>query len=320
MYVLSEDEVSKFLDPAAAFDSMERVFRAIASQETLIFPLLREKLRSTGPIVGVKAACNYRSAELGLKVGGYWSDNTACGLDRHQSTVLLIDFHTGRPLAIVAGNNLTALRTAAAAAVSVQYLARADAEVIAVLGTGRQAAFQLRAIREIRPLRAVRAWSRDPSHVAGFGDVVRAMELDFLPASSPVEAARGADIVVTVTPSTTPLLYAQDVLPGTHICAMGSDTVGKQELGVDLLEKSLIFVDDPVQARLVGECQHLVSSEAPAKLRTLGEVLLDKARGRVGRDDITVFDGTGVALQDLTAAHVVLSRALAAGEVRSVPI
>jgi alanine dehydrogenase len=322
MHVLSEDEVNNFLDRATALEAMERVFRAMASQDTLTFPLLRDTLKGAEAIVGVKAGCNYQTAELGLKAGGYWKGNAARGLDRHQSTVLLIDFHTGRPVAVVAGNNLTALRTAAASAVSVRYLARPDSAVIALLGTGRQAGFQLRAIHEVRPLRAVRAWSPDQSHVAAFAETVRALGLDFLPAASPGEAVREADIVVTVTPSTVPLLHEQDILAGTHICAMGSDTAGKQELGVDLLEKSRLFVDDVAQARSVGEAQHLVASNSVAggRLRTLGEVLVGTAPGRVSRDDITVFDGTGVALQDLAAAHAALSRALAAGSARRIAI
>lgn len=312
MFVISDALVAKYLSPAQAIDAIERAFRAAEDGETDSFPVVRTQMRGGRSVVGVKSGCNYLAGQLGLKIGGFWFDNPERGMDRHQSTVLLVDPETGRPRAVVAGNTLTALRTAAASAVSVRHLARPDANTLAVIGTGRQALAQIAAIATERSLTLVRAWSPTSAHVADLGRAVKNMGLDFVGGETPADAVRNADIVVTVTPARDALIFAADLKPGVHVCAMGSDTVGKRELGADVLSNARIFVDDVTQASNLGECQHL-SSERLAEVTSLGAVVLGRATGRASPSDITVFDGTGMALQDLAAAHAVLDAAITDG-------
>jgi len=314
MILITEDEVAALADYPSLIRAMEEVFVACAEGQVDNYPFVRAPLRGGEALFGVKSGCNYLSGDLGLKCGGYWNGNAGRGIDRHQSTVLMIDIETGRPRALVAGNNLTALRTAAAAAAAAGKLARPDARRVAMLGAGRQALFQLEALRCVRPIEAVTGWSRDPDRAAAFGRAVERLGLAFTAAASPGAAARGADIVVTVTPSTQPLLALADVAPGTHVNAMGSDTQGKRELAADLMAAARVWADDPRQASAIGECQHLPD---PGGVRALGEALAG-GEGRLGDDEITVFDGTGLALQDLAAASQIIAAAGRRGGVTTV--
>ena len=315
MILVSERQVEELADYPSLIDAMDQVFIACAQKQVDNYPFVRSHLRGAQDLFGVKSGCNYATGDLGLKVGGYWSGNAGKGLDRHQSTVLLIDIETGQPRALVAGNNLTALRTAAAAAAAARRLARPDASRVAILGTGRQALFQLKALREVRPIRSVAAWSRSPDPIAEFGRQVRALGLEFTAASTPSAAVREADIIVTVTPATEPLLHLADVQAGAHVNAMGSDTQGKRELSGDLMAGARVWTDDLLQASAIGECQHLPSL---AGVREFGELLVEGAQ----RDDsgITIFDGTGLALQDLAAANLIISAAASRGGAQTIAV
>lgn len=315
MIVVSERQVEELADYPSLITAMEQVFIAAAHQAVDNYPFVRSLLRGGQDLFGIKSGANYESGDLGLKCGGYWNRNSSKGLDRHQSTVILVDMETGCPRALVAGNNLTALRTAAAAAAAARRLARIDAGHVAILGTGRQAVFQLQALQNVRPLRSVIAWSPIPDEVVRFGDRVRALGLKFTAAPTASSAAEEADIIVTVTPSTEPLIRLADVRPGTHINAMGADTPGKCELGVDLMTTARVWTDDLAQASLIGECQHLPDRSGVSEL---GDLLIHGAVRHP--DDITIFDGTGLALQDFAAASLIIAAATKNGSAQSISL
>jgi alanine dehydrogenase len=308
--VITEQQVGAFSDYSSLIAAMESVFIASARGAVDNYPFVRSYLRDTQNLFGVKSGCNYMTGDLGLKCGGYWQDNARRNLDAHQSTVLLLDAQTGQPRALVAGNMLTALRTAAAAALAARCLARPDARHVGILGTGRQAIFQIKALREVRPIRSVTAWGRSKERAKAFGDQVRELGLSYTSAETPHEAVRDADIVVTVTPSKEALIDIGDVARGVHINAMGSDTQGKRELSSELLGAGRIWADDIKQATLIGECQHLSST---INVGAIGELLVHRNSFVRSRDDITVFDGTGIALQDLAAASYIVSAVVERG-------
>jgi alanine dehydrogenase len=313
--IVTDREVEDLADYPALISKMDEVFVASAQDQVDNYPFVRTFLRGTENIFGIKSGCNYLTGDLGLKCGGYWQGNIDKQLDRHQSTVLLLDIETGQPRALVAGNSLTALRTAAAAAAAARRLARPDAHRVAILGTGRQALYQLKALREVRPIRSVCAWSRSGGRLDAFGEQVRRLGLDFAPAPSPSAAALDADIIVTVTPSREPLLHAADVAPGAHINAMGSDTLGKRELSTGLLQAGTIWTDSLEQAGMIGECQHLPTLD---EVSHLGALILEPHPPARRDGDITIYDGTGLALQDLAAANLIMSAALKRGSVRTI--
>lgn len=314
--VITDEQVAQLTDYPTLIGAMEEVFLACAQGEIDNFQFVRTQLRGAQRLFSIKSGCNYQTGDLGLKCGGYWEHNHSRGLDRHQSTVLLVDSETGQPRALVAGNSLTALRTAAAAAAAARCLARKDSTHVGLLGAGRQALFQLKALCEVRPIRSVSVWSRSWERVQVLGEQVRGLGLSFVAARAPGEATRDADIIVTVTPSTKPLIELADVPPGAHINAMGSDTRGKRELSTDLLEAGQIWADDVQQAGLIGECQYLPSLDS---VSCVGELLQQEVFNRP-KGGITIFDGTGIALQDLAAASLVLSKATRRGCAQTISI
>jgi ornithine cyclodeaminase len=223
---------------------------------------------------------------------------------------VLLDVVTGFPLALVNANYLNGFRTAAADAAAVAALSRPDAAILGVLGAGHQAAFDIRAIARVRALRLIKIWNRTPHRAhelrAELGDLAIEIRLE-----DRLSTVAGSDILVTVTGSTEPLIFDAEVSPGTHISAMGADRTGKQELDVSLVMRSRLFADDVRQSTSVGEFQH-VARAAPAELTSiapLGAVLSGDLQGRVNPDEITIFDSSGIALQDLLIAQAVLRAA-----------
>jgi ornithine cyclodeaminase len=183
--------------------------------------------------------------------------------------------------------------------------------VLSLIGAGVQAAYQVRATLAVRPLETVVAWDPLPANLAALGRVVGELGLAFRVAASAEEAVRTADILTTVTPSTEAIVRREWVRPGTHINAMGADTVGKQELAPELVAAARVVVDAVEQAVTIGECQHayargLLQREA---LTPLGGIASGRCAGRQSPDELTLFDGTGIALQDLAPALDAVQRA-----------
>ncbi len=310
MIIIPEQEVVRLVGRKDAFDAVENVFASMASREACNFPVIREALGHADALYGFKSGFDRKSLALGLKSGGYWPGNAANGLTNHQSTVFLFDADTGRVKAIVGGNYLTAMRTAAASAVSIAYLARKDARVLGIIGAGHQSAFQLRAAAEQRDFEKIVGWNRNPAHLdrlaaaAGeMGLAFEAVDLETLGALS--------DVIITITSSFAPILKATQLRPGTHLACMGTDTKGKQEVDTALVARAHVFTDELAQAVSIGECQHAVAAGELVEedITELGAVINGTAEGRRSEDDITLFDGTGVGLQDLAVASRVLEKA-----------
>ena len=239
----------------------------------------------------------------GVKVGSYFLTNDAVGLPRHGSMILLFDQTIGRIGAIVESGRLNAYRTAAADAVAADALARSDSRVLTVFGTGNQAAFEVEALARIRPLERILVVGRTPEKAA---DLVGRLTAQGLPATATADAetaCRSADIVVTATSAQAPLFQADWIRPGTHLASMGSDGRGKQELPTGLYDRARLFCDLPDQSREVGEFQH---APAGTPLTAIGAVLSGAAPGRRDDSDITVFDSSGISLQDLFIAAAVI--------------
>lgn len=314
MIIVPEAAVEALITPEAAFDAVERVFAAMAADRARNFPVVREAIGHADALYGFKSGFDRDALVLGVKAGGYWPGNAARGLTNHQSTVLLFDPDSGQPKALVAGNHLTALRTAAASAVSVRHLAPADAGVLGIIGAGHQAAFQLRAALRQRDFRRVVAWNRSAERLAGLAEVAQEAGLPFEPVALDRLGAE-ADVIVSITSSFAPLLLDDHVRGPTHIAAMGTDTRGKQELDPALVARAACFTDEPEQAASLGECQHAVTAGLlePSAIVRIGDVINGERAGRTPESELTLFDGTGVGLQDLAVAQVALERALDRG-------
>lgn len=312
--VVGEDICEQVISRADAFAAVEQVFAAMARGDAYNFPVVREAIGHADALYGFKSGFDRAGLVLGLKAGGYWPGNGARGLTNHQSTVCLFDPDTGRLSALVGGNYLTALRTAASSSVSIAHLARKDAKVLGMVGAGHQSTFQLRAAAEQRDFDKVVAWNPHPEMLPRLQAVADELGLDF-EGVSPEELGAQADVIITITSAFEPLLMADWIRPGTHIACMGTDTKGKQEVEAALVARATVFTDEVAQAISIGECQHAVAAgliEEDA-ITQIGAVINGDHPGRRSDDEVTLFDGTGVGLQDLAVAASVVDRAVERG-------
>jgi ornithine cyclodeaminase len=312
MFIVPEREIAGLVTPEAAFDAVEAVFGAMASGAAYNFPVVREAIGHEDALYGFKGGFDRSGGALGLKAGGYWPHNLAKrGIINHQSTVFLFDPDTGRIAAMVGGNLLTALRTAAASSVSIKHLARADAKVLGMVGAGHQAQFQLRAAARQRAFEKVVAWNYHPDMLPKLAETAAGIGLPF-EAVSLEELGTQADVIITITSAFAPSLMDAHVRPGTHLACMGTDTKGKQEVEAALLARVTVFCDEIAQSVTIGEAQHAVAAGliAEAAITPIGAVVNGTHPGRTSVEEITLFDGTGVGLQDLAvaAAAVELAR------------
>lgn len=316
MLIISEELARQLVSVEDAIGAVEQTFAAMARGEARNYPVVREVVGHRDAVFGVKTGADVSAPFLGLKAGGYWPHNMARGLTNHQSATLLFDPETGRAAALVSANYLTGIRTGAASAIASKHLSRTDASSLGIIGTGAQSVYQLRATLAVRPISRVLAWDLSEASLAAFGEIVAELGLDYAPQAERQAVASGADILITVTPSRQALVEKSWVRPGTHINAMGADTKGKQELDPALVAAAVIFVDEAAQAFTIGECQHAYAAGliGDSDVRaSLGAVVAGMGEGRQNADEITLFDGTGVSLQDLVVADLAVKRATKQG-------
>lgn len=234
------------------------------------------------------------------------------------SILIYTEPETGFPLAIVDGSYHTVMRTGAAAAVSAKWLARKDSRRLAIVGAGHMAEGALATCNEVFRWDEVRVWSRSQATLDGFvqEQQPKYSSFEISPSTDLEEVVRGADVVVTVTPAREPIVKAEWISPGTHIAAVGADKKGDQELEGTLLTRARIFVDDIRQCRTDGEINVPLSEGLISEDRIageIGEVITGKKPGRTSDDEITIFDSTGIALQDSATVPLEYKRAMEKG-------
>src|SRR5699024_11128866 len=179
MWIVTEEEATRLLELSDACTAIEATFAAMARGEARNFPVVREALGYADALYGFKSGFDASNHALGLKAGGYWPGNADQGLTNHQSSVFLFDPDTGQPSAMVAGNYLTAIRTAAACAIAIHHLARANARTLGIIGAGHQSQFQLRAAAEQRDFNRVLAWNISPHGLDRLAQIAAEIGLDF---------------------------------------------------------------------------------------------------------------------------------------------
>jgi len=269
---------------------------------------------SNGDSVLAVMPCHVEGLGYGVKVIMQKPDNKLRNLATHIGTVSVYSPETGELAAILDGSAVTAIRTAAVSAVATQTLARADAGDLAILGSGQQARTHLEAMAAVRPLRRVRVWSRTANNATAFSTwAASAQGLNVEITATPREALEGADIICTVTASTSALIQPEDLVPGAHVNAIGASIRGMKELASGAVARCSVFVDsihsalsessdirDPIDEGLMNEKD--IKAE-------LGDVLSERASGRSGPDEITLFKSLGLAVEDVTAGFFIVNNA-----------
>lgn len=240
----------------------------------------------------------------GVKIVNVHPKNPEKGLPTVMALTIILDIATGKPVAVINATRLTDMRTGAAGAIACKYLSPKTDIVLGVIGTGRQAEAQVAAISRVAKIQQIKVWGRNPGHIRKFAD--RFME--FPCHSVSVEHACDCDVLVTTTPSTTPIIRSEWIHEGTHINAIGADAPGKEELDPVLLRRAQVFVDDFAQAVHSGEVNVPIAKGLYRESEiagTLGEVVIGKKK-RTNPQSITIFDSTGLAIQDLAIAKIAM--------------
>lgn len=305
MIYISEEESAALVTHDLAFAAARAALVAAASKQSGVFPAVLGRTREASNTFSIKSG--WSDDLTGVKIGSFWSGNPARGLPRHNSTIVLLDQGTGQLGAVIEAGKVNAYRTAAADAVAADLLARTQANVLAIFGAGNQAGFEVMALARIRPIETVLVVARPSPRRDAFVDQIGETGLE-VRAVSAEEAVRAADIVVTATPSCEPLFRADWVGPGTHLVSMGSDAPGKHELPSELLSRASLFCDLPSQSLQIGDFQHAREEIEAGTLTVtpIGEVIEKRAPGRRFDDEITVFDSSGISLQDLYMADALI--------------
>ncbi|MFA4848661.1 MAG: ornithine cyclodeaminase family protein [Methanoregula sp.] len=240
----------------------------------------------------------------GVKVVNVHPGNPSRGLPTVMALTVILDIATGVPVAILNATKLTDMRTGAAGAVAAKYLSPKKEVVLGLIGTGRQAEAQYQAISHELDIREIKCWSRNSLNAEKFARAITVHDVR----SVSVEKACDCDLLVTTTPSRAPIVRSEWVQEGTHINAIGADAPGKQELDPLLLKRGIVFVDDMAQAVHSGEINVPISQGifSPQEIAgTLGEVVIGMKQ-RKSQDQITIFDSTGLAIQDLAIAAIAM--------------
>ena len=308
LLLLGRDQIDALLAPDDVLAAVREAFVLHSQGEGRVFPLVREKL-ATGGMFGIKSGDVSAQSLLGFKAAGFWPGNRALGGEPHQATIMLIDPATGRPTCLIDGNAITTERTGAAGGLGLQELARPDSRTVCVFGAGVQARVQLRfALKVLPALREVRYLTANGQPNASFEAAFKS-QLTVSHCTDGNAAVAASEVVITATTGGGPLFDLEAVRPGTHLNCVGTDTKGKRELPAGLLARARVWVDDKAQSLQIGELQW-----APGTPCTeIGDVISGKAVVRRAATDITVFDMTGIALQDLTVARMLQTRATASG-------
>jgi alanine dehydrogenase len=314
--LLKKEEVRGLISMKEVIGTVEEAYKAFNSGQVIQPPYIGIDLPSHRGEIDFKLGYNQGNEVISMKAssGGFTGNPEQYGVPNGMGTVLLFDGRSGALMCVMDGSLLTGLRTGAAGAVSVKALARKNARKITAIGTGNQARMQIRAIREVMKIEEIHAWSDHAESMAGFkADIESELDIPVVLAHSKRQAVAQADILITTTRGKGSLVEAGWVRPGTHIVAIGSDAPGKQEFEPEVFRDAKVVVDSIAQCVEKGETQHPIAKGlmTPKDIHAeIGEILLGRKPGRESDDEITIFDSTGMAIQDNTTAAKIYRNAL----------
>jgi ornithine cyclodeaminase len=306
--ILTEAELrSQIQLDLAAIECVEQAFHALATRAVVMPPIMRLDIIEHNGEIDVKTAYIPGVDSLAIKISPGFFSNPELGLPSINGLMVLFSTRTGLVEALLLDNGfLTDIRTAAAGAVAASYLARADSRSAAIIGAGRQAQLQLEALTLVRDIESATLWARDFARAeAAAAKLGKRLGISVTACDNIAAATADADIIVTTTPSTQPLLMAEHVKPGQHITAMGSDSEHKNEIDPRLVANSKYFCDRLSQVQALGELHHAIEQNLVSitnDFPEIGQVIAHKAAGRVNTDEITLCDLTGTGIQDTAIA------------------
>lgn len=321
--VLAASDLERLVPMRDAIEAVRGGFLSLASGRARV-PLRMHLETPSGVALWMPAVVDAEG--LGVKAVAVFPANPARGLPTIHAAFLLQDADTGRPVGLVEGASLTALRTGAATGLATDLLARPDAGIVALLGCGAQARRQLEAVCAVRPVTQVRVYSPTSERREAFAAWAREQPwirgASVFAAPSASAAVRGAEVVVTATPSRAPVFAAEDLSPGAHVNAIGAFTAQMREVPADVVRSARVVVDSLEAAR--AEAGDLIQAEREGAFHwdravELGRLLTDPSLGRRTPEEVTLFKSVGLAVQDVAVAALALRRAREQGVGAEVP-
>jgi len=340
--VIDPPNVEKLLDMKQVIELVERAYLLKAQKEAAVFPLMFHEFSPGKADMDIKSGHLVGADIFGLKLVSWFGDNPAKQLPPLVGFVLVLDSRTGVPIGMMGGEAITLMRTGAAGGIGAKYLARKESEHLLIVGTGHLAPYLIMStlmlmdhIKKVtvynhHSLEKARSFCSTISAIlkekflAPYRDnpvlferyASRIEQVEFAATDQIQKATGEADIIITATPSRQPIIQKEWVRPGTHFSCIGADLEGKQEIDERIFASARVFVDDVDQAVQVGETEIPIKTgviERDNIVAEIGSVMLGTTAGRLSDDDITIFDSTGIALQDLITADYILKQAEAKG-------
>jgi ornithine cyclodeaminase len=313
--ILTESELrSQIQLDLAAIECVENAFEALATKAVVMPPIMRLDIIDNNGEIDVKTAYIPGVDSLAIKISPGFFDNPSLGLPTTGGLMVLFSTRTGMVEALLLDNGyLTDVRTAAAGAVAAKYLARADSRSAAILGAGMQSSLQLEALTLVRNIDSATIWARDFAKAeATAAKLSQRLGIEVTACHDIATATAAADIIVTTTPSSNPILLAEHIKAGQHVTAMGSDGEHKNEIDPQIFAAGIsYFCDRLSQVRVLGELHHAIEKElvAPAaEFPELGQVISQQVHGRKDSTEITLCDLTGTGIQDTAIATLAFQR------------
>lgn len=314
--LLKKEEVSRLICMREVICTVEEAYRAFSGNQVVQPGYIGIHLPPPGGEIDFKLGYCKSNEIISMKAssGGFIDNPESHGIPSGMGTILLFDARSCALICVMEGSLITGLRTGASGAVSVKVLARKNAKSITSIGTGNQARMQIRAIKEIMNVEVIHAWDSNPDTLSKYKtDIETELGIPVVMADSKKEAVKQADILITTTRGKGSLVEADWVKPGTHIVAIGTDQQGKQELDPELFRNAKIVNDSIEQCIEKGETWHPLNSNIITKddiHGEIGEILLGRKPGRENDQEITIFDSTGMAVQDNTTSTKIYQNAI----------
>jgi alanine dehydrogenase len=311
--ILTYKDIGKLLSVKDALRIVEKAFRAYGNKKAQMPAKIYIKLHHYNGDLRAMPAFIETTKACGMKWVSVYPENRKKNLPTTMAVIILNDAATGFPLAIMDGTHITKMRTGAAGGIAAKYLARGNSKIAALVGCGAQAESQLAALNECFALELVKVYGQKPVGAKDFIKRMKGLKLKMAVSETVRECVQDADIVVTTTPSRKPIVRLEWLKRGAHINAIGADARGKQELEPAILRKAKVAIDDWSQAPSSGEINVPWSKGLLSKKdihATLGEIISRRKPARINKDELTVFDSTGLAIQDVSCAQFAYFQAL----------
>lgn len=339
--ILNHEVIDQVLDMKQVIEAVEKVYTLKSVGKTDLFPMVFYEFERGKADMDIKSGYLKGENIYGLKLVSWFGDNNKLGLPLLYGTTMIFDSMTGKPIGILNAEHVTGMRTGAAGAIGAKYLARKDSESLLMVGTGHQSAFQIAAtliaMDNIKTVRIYSPINRDKAKslssmikeklekdflskyekgTALYESISKKFDVSFEAVYDIKEAVGKSDIIITATPARSPLIMKEWVRKGTHFSCVGADMEGKQEIDENIFSTARVYVDDMDQAVNVGETELPIKKGVISKediIAEIGDVISGKAIGRTSDDDVTIYDTTGIALQDLMVSKLALEIAEAKG-------